>query len=162
MRGHIASYAITCDAIAYDATACLRGKGGYMTMIGGRYVDRQFRSLLLSGTLSSAAAYFAMLINNLAAGNLLGAEALSALALVSPYLSFLLYAEVAVSFGVSVSVSIEAGRGDTARANEYFSQGVIVAAVAGALLCALSLLLRRQVLALLCVDAALYALASQY
>ncbi len=132
------------------------------TLLGGHYVEKQFRSLLLSATLSTVATYVAMLINNITVGNLLGAEALSALTLVSPYLSFVLFVETVVSFGVAICISVEAGRGDTKRANEFFSQGILVALIAGAALCALSFLLRESILTLLSVDALLYKVASEY
>ena len=127
-----------------------------------RYADKRFRSLLFSGTMSTVASFVSLLIGNLVAGNLLGENALTAITLVSPMISLLVFIATINSIGVSISMAIESGRGDRDRAGAFFSQGLLCAGALGILLAAGCILLRGTALKLLGVDERFFAQAKAY
>ena len=102
------------------------------------FSDRKFYSLLAAATLEVAVDYLQRLSDNIIAGNMLGEDALAAIGLVSPVMSVLSFLAVMASVGTSLCYVRAVGSFERKRAHGFFSQGIMLALLFGALLCVAS------------------------
>ena len=102
------------------------------------FSDRKFYSLLAAATLEVAVDYLQRLSDNIIAGNMLGEDALAAIGLVSPVMSVLSFLAVMASVGTSLCYVRAVGSFERKRAHGFFSQGILLAFLFGALLCVVS------------------------
>lgn len=123
------------------------GRGlGAGRLFGRGYVLQKFRALLVTGTVSSVTGYLALWIGNVTAGNLLGEEALASIALVAPFHTLMAFCSLLVASGAATLMAMASGAGDKDAVDRVFSEGLLLAVMAGALLCVASVLLREPLL----------------
>lgn len=102
--------------------------------MGKHFCDRKFRSLLLTGSITIVIQYLLIISDTIVIGNILGEQALAAVNVVTPYYSFAIFLSSLLSIGTSVFYSLEMGKFDREKANQLFSQGMILGVLAGVLL----------------------------
>ena len=108
--------------------------------MGKHFCDRKFRSLLITGSITIVIQYLLIISDTIVIGNILGEQALAAVNVVKPYHSFAIFLSSLLSIGTSVFYSLETGKFDRKKANQLFSQGVILELLAGILLFVLGLM----------------------
>ncbi len=90
--------------------------------------------------------YFVSLTDSIVAGNLLGSEALTAIGLIAPFLTFSTFVSSIVNSGTVMNYSYQIGRFDKRRALEFFSQGLYMALISGLLYAGILFVLREPLL----------------
>ena len=90
------------------------------------FAAKKFHSLIFANTVAMLAEFLTVLADNVIAGNMLGEVALSAITLITPFFSFLVFTAFLVAIGTSIVVSSEVGAGSRENADRYFSQGLIL------------------------------------
>lgn len=106
---------------------------------------KRYRSILRGAVVVEIIAFFVTLIDPIIAANRIGMEALSAIGLFAPFISFALFITSIVNSGTLLNYSYEIGRFDKRRAHEFFSEGILLGAVSGVLLTIGLLLLKPAV-----------------
>ena len=97
-----------------------------------RFINRKYRSILKASLAVEGASFLVTFTDSLIAGNLAGTEALAAVSLAAPFAFITTFLASVINSGTTVSYSYSIGRYDRKRANEVFSQGVLMAVLAGA------------------------------
>lgn len=113
------------------------------------YLSEKFRSMFVAATFSMLVEYIMNLTDKVIAGNLLPAAALPALTLAEPLTLIIAFVSCVLSAGVGVQVSEALGKGDQKRAEQQFSQGLILAVGIGAVITAIYLAFSEQIVAAL-------------
>ena len=113
---------------------------------------RNFKSLLFAATIAEFAEFAVHLSNNVIAGQLIGEEGISALHLVVPLLSFLLFVTNIVCIGTYICYSFEIGRFNREKAAQYFGQGIILTILIGVIMTGISIIFRNNLIELLAGD----------
>lgn len=90
------------------------------------FAVRKFLTLLPASVFASAVWYFVDFAESSFAGNLLTDKALSALSLIAPLHSTILFINQLIASGTSIRFSLAMGRADVRRAKEYITQGFIL------------------------------------
>ena len=98
------------------------------------FLIKKYKSILRAAVVVEAACCLVSFTDSLISGNMLGPEALSAVALVSPFMSVGTFITCVINSGTLLDYSYNVGKGDTDRSNKIFCQGVLTAAVAGTIL----------------------------
>lgn len=98
------------------------------------FASQKFFSLITANLIGMLVEYLVLLSDSLIAGNLLGEEALLAINLSSPFLTFIIFIGSMITIGTNISFADEVGRGRRDQAMLYFSQSLIAGAAAGSLL----------------------------
>lgn len=98
------------------------------------FLINKYKSILRAAVVVEAACCLVSFTDSLVSGNMLGADALSAVALVSPFMSVGTFIACVINSGTLLDYSYNVGRGDTDRSNKIFSQGLLTAVAAGAFL----------------------------
>ncbi len=78
--------------------------------------------------------YITSLLDYFLVGHVMGEEALSAFALLTPYLSAIFFVSSMISSGTAIMIAFEVGKGSRGNGNKYFQQGVILSVGVGLLL----------------------------
>ena len=107
---------------------------------------QNFKSLLFTATLAEFAELAVHLSNNIIEGQFFGEDGISALHLVAPLLSFLLFITNIVCIGTQICYAFEIGRFDKDKAARYFGQGVILTFLIGVFMALLSIIFRDQLI----------------
>lgn len=97
------------------------------------FIFRRYRSILTAAIIVEAVNYIVSLTDSIVAGNLVNSSALAAIGLFAPFLSFITFLSSIIISGTTLNYSFEIGRFDKRRALEFFSQGVYMALLTGAL-----------------------------
>ncbi len=92
------------------------------------FASKKFHSLILANTLAMLAEFLMLFSDSVIAGNMMGEDALSAITLVTPFFSFLVFTGFLISTGTSIVISCEVGEGSRENANRYFGQGLLLSA----------------------------------
>lgn len=130
--------------------------------MGKHFCDRKFRSLLITGSITIVIQYLLIISDAIVIGNILGEQALAAVNVVKPYHSFAIFLSSLLSIGTSVFYSLEIGKFDRKKANQLFSQGVILELLAGILLFVLGLMGKEPYFQYLNLSSQVAAEASDY
>ena len=104
------------------------------------FLIKKYRSILKAALVVEAASCLVSFTDSLVSGNMLGGEALSAVAIVSPVMSVGTFISCVINSGTLLDYSYNIGKGDTDRANKVFGQGVLTAVVSGTALLLILLL----------------------
>ncbi len=98
------------------------------------FASKKFYSILIVATLSMVVEYAVLLSDNIIAGHMIGETALAAITVVQPIFSLTIFVAFLISVGSTVLMAYEVGCQNRKKANEYFSQSVILSVVFGILL----------------------------
>lgn len=126
------------------------------------FCNKVFKSLLATGTVTVVIQYLMLLSDTLIIGNVLGEQYLSAVNIVKPIYSFAIFIGSLVSIGTSVYYSYQVGVFNGKKANQVFSQGVIIAIFFGVLLLVTGLLGKNAYFNILKVSEETAQLAKNY
>lgn len=97
------------------------------------FLGRKYISILRASIIVEAVAYIVTLTDTLVAGNMIGTAALSAVGLVAPLVGISTFLMSVINSGTVPKYSYYIGRFDRKRANEYFSQGILLGLSLGVL-----------------------------
>ena len=97
------------------------------------FLIRKYRSILGAAMIVEAVSFLVSLTDSIVAGNMFGEEALAAIGLVTPFMAFSTFVSSIINSGTTMNFSYQVGRFDKRRALEFFSQGVYMALISGAL-----------------------------
>ncbi|MGN0115826.1 MAG: MATE family efflux transporter [Acutalibacteraceae bacterium] len=100
------------------------------------FCNKQFRSLLLTGSVTIIIQYLLILSDTVIIGNILGEQDLAAVNVIKPFHSFAIFIASLISIGTSVFYSYEIGRFNKDKANALFGQGIIMSVLSGVILLA--------------------------
>ena len=122
----------------------------------------KFKGLLFAGSFTVLAGYVVRLTDSIVAGNLIGADALAGVNLVSPVLAAISFLAGLIATGMATNYSLAMGRLDKTRARQFFRQAVWSVLLFGGGLALAILLGHRAFLSYLGADAAATAYAADY
>lgn len=90
------------------------------------FYKNKFRSMLLTGTFTMAVTYIMLLSDSIIAGHFLGEDGVSAINLLAPVNSVMVFLSCIISLGTGIQYSRSIGRADTEKASKLYGQGMIV------------------------------------
>ncbi len=96
------------------------------------------------------------------AGNALGSDALAAIGLIAPFMSFSVFISGILSSGTVTKYSYHVGCFETRRALEYFSQGIFLSPIAGVAYTGLLVLFRNAIFSWIAPPGEIQRLAREY
>lgn len=91
------------------------------------YIDIKFKGIFIASTLSMLIEYLMSLSDKIISGNMIGAEVLSAIILVEPFTLLAAFAACVLADITGAPVTEAIGKGDQKRAEQYFSQSLLLA-----------------------------------
>ena len=94
-------------------------------------ISTRFRSVFAAAMFSMASAYVLILTDNVAAGQLVGENAVVSMTLVFPLITFIIFISYLIADGLAMMLSYAQGRGDREQVNQLFSMGVLLAVGVG-------------------------------
>ena len=95
------------------------------------FTRKKFHSLLATSTFSMAIEVVVLLSDTIVVGNLVGKDGISGINLVSPIFAIVAFLGMLISMGTIYRYTAEAGQFHKDRADQFFGQGFILAAVFG-------------------------------
>ena len=110
------------------------------------FLGRKYMSILRASIVVEAVAYIVTLTDTLVAGNMIGTAALTAVGLVAPLVGVSSFLMSVINSGTVPKYSYHIGRFDRKRANEYFSQGVLLGLSLGVVFLSLFLVLKDAII----------------
>ena len=122
----------------------------------------RFKSILTAATFSMATSYLLVLSECIIAGNMIGEEAVAAIALVAPVIPFLQFIGEMIAAGTFALISYAGGKGDEEEINRLYSQAMTLAVAVGFILTLLFVVFRVQILSYWDVSADLMTYADAY
>ena len=123
---------------------------------------RKFKGLMLAGSFTVLASYVVRLSDAVVSGNMIGAEALAGVNLVSPILAAISFIAGLIATGMATNYSIWMGRLDKTRARQFFMQAIWTSLIFGGGFALVSLFGRDAFLGFFGADAAVSAHAADY
>ena len=126
------------------------------------FLIRKYRSILRATVIVEAVDFIVSLTDSVVAGNRLGSDALAAIGLIAPFLSFSIFLSAVVSSGTLTYYSYSVGSFEKRRAQEFFSQGFFTALILGFLYAAGLFLFRGPILSLIAGPGAVREYAREY
>lgn len=113
----------------------MHGKStGIRSKRSGYLVNKAFSTFLLSTILSSVSVSLAVTVDSVIVGNLLGAEALAAVSLITPIAQMLSAFTALICVGGAMVASVFIGKEESARAGRILSASVVLSLIVGAAL----------------------------
>ncbi len=106
--------------------------------------------------------FIVSLTDSIVAGSFISADAFTAIGLIIPFATVSIFFSTIIYTGTVVNFSYQVGKFDKRRANEFFSQGLMMALLSGVIYASLLLVLGRSILPMLTVDEAIRKLMSEY
>ena len=125
-------------------------------------ISERFKSILTAATFSMATSYLLVLSECIIAGNMIGEEAVAAIALVAPVIPFLQFIGEMIAAGTFALISYAGGKGDEEEINRLYSQAMTLAVAVGSILTLLFVVFRVQILSYWDVSADLMTYADAY
>lgn len=125
-------------------------------------ISTRFRSVFTAAMFSMVSAYTLILTDNVAAGQLVGEEAVMSMTLVFPLITFIIFVSYLIADGLAMMLSYAMGRGDREQVDRLFSMGVLLAIGMGALFTAGMWGLRTNLLAFWDISPQLMGYAQDY
>ena len=125
-------------------------------------ISERFKSILTAATFSMATSYLLVLSECIIAGNMIGEEAVAAIALVAPVIPFLQFIGEMIAAGTFALISYAGGKGDEEEINRLYSQAMTLAVAVGFVLTLLFVVFRVQILSYWDVSADLMTYADAY
>ena len=125
-------------------------------------ISERFKSILTAATVAMATSYLLVLSECIIAGNMIGEEAVAAIALVAPIIPFLQFIGEMIAAGTFALISYAGGKGDEEEINRLYSQAMTLAVAVGSILTLLFVVFRVQILSYWDVSADLMTYADAY
>jgi len=125
-------------------------------------ISTRFRSVFAAAMFSMASAYVLILTDNVAAGQLVGENAVVSMTLVFPLITFIIFVSYLIADGLAMMLSYAQGRGDRERVNQLFSMGVLLAVGMGLAFVAGMFFFRESLLAFWAISPQLMDYARDY
>ena len=125
-------------------------------------ITERFKSILTAATISMATSYLLVLSECIIAGNMIGEEAVAAIALVAPIIPFLQFVGEMIAAGTFALISYAGGRGDEEEINRLYSQAMTLAVAVGFILTLLFVVFRVEILSYWDVSEDLMTYADAY
>lgn len=125
-------------------------------------ISTRFRSVFAAAMFSMASAYVLILTDNVAAGQLVGENAVVSMTLVFPLITFIIFVSYLIADGLAMMLSYAQGRGDRERVNQLFSMGVLLAVGVGLVFVAGMFFFRENLLAFWAISPQLMGYACDY
>lgn len=122
----------------------------------------KFKGLLFAGSFTVLASYVVRLTDSIVSGNLIGADALAGINLVSPILAAVSFLAGLISTGMATNYSLAMGRLEKDRSRQFFMQALWSVAIFGGTLALAILFGRNAFLSYLGADGAATAYAADY
>ncbi len=97
------------------------------------FCEKKFSSMLISGTFTKAVMYLMLLSDSIIAGHFIGASGVAGINAITPVTAIVTFFGDLVSTGVGIVFAREVGAMRKDRANEIYSQGLIVSVCMGLL-----------------------------
>ena len=125
-------------------------------------ISERFKSILTAATVAMATSYLLVLSECIIAGNMIGEEAVAAIALVAPVIPFLQFIGEMIAASTFALISYAGGKGDEEEINRLYSQAMTLAVAVGFVLTLLFVVFRVQILSYWDVSADLMTYADAY
>lgn len=126
------------------------------------FLIRKYRSILWAAIIVESVNFILSLTDIFVAGNIIGVDAFAAIGIVAPFISFSTFVSSIINSGTTMNFSYQVGRFDKRRALEFFSQGVYLALISGALYAGILSVLLHVVRPYLPADLEILEYALQY
>ncbi len=126
------------------------------------FMIKKYRSILRAAIIVESVNFFVSLTDSIVAGSLISGDAFTAIGLIIPFATISIFFSTIVYTGTVVNFSYQVGRFDKRRANEFFSQGLMMAFLSGVLYASLLFLLGSFVITRLTDDETIRGLMSEY
>ena len=97
------------------------------------FLGRKFLSILRASIIVEMVSFIVTMTDTLVAGNMIGIDGLGAIGAVAPVVGFSTFLMSVINSGAVPNYSYQIGRFDRKRANEYFSQGIMLGLALGVL-----------------------------
>ena len=123
---------------------------------------KKYRSIFLSAVAVEMVTFIVSLIDPVIAGRCIGIDALSAISLFSPFISISTFVAAVINTGTLIKYTTMVGKFQKKRADEVFSQGVIMAVLAGVLVTLMIVLIKPLFISSLSVSAQLEGYLKRY
>ena len=125
-------------------------------------IAKRFKSILGASTVAMVTSYLLVFSECIIAGNMIGEDAVAAIALVAPVIPFLQFIGEMIAAGTFALISYAGGEGDEEEVNRLYSQAITLAVGVGFLLTLLFVVFRTEILSYWDVSADLMSYASLY
>ena len=123
---------------------------------------KKYRSILIAAVIVEAVSFLVSLTDSIIAGSIIGSDAFAAIGLMTPFFSIATFFAAVINSGTVLYYSDETGAFHKQRANEYFSQGVVMAVATGLIFTVLLLLLKKVIIGVLDVPEEMYQYLTDY
>ncbi len=112
------------------------------------YIDVKFKGIFVAATFSMLIEYLMSLSDKIISGHMIGSGALSAITLVEPFTLLTAFAACVLSGITGAPVASAIGKGDQKKAEQYFSQSLLLAVGIGAILMTIYLVFTDKLVAM--------------
>ena len=126
------------------------------------FCEKKFRSMLISGTFTKAVMYLMLLSDSIIAGQFIGPSGVAGINAITPVTAILTFFGDLGSTGVGIVFTREVGAMKKDRANEIYSQGLIISIGMGVLSALLILVMQNTYFAVSGITGEILELALEY
>ena len=126
------------------------------------FCEKKFRSMLISGTFTKAVMYLMLLSDSIIAGQFIGPSGVAGINAITPVTAIVTFFGDLVSTGVGIVFTREVGAMKKDRANEIYSQGLIISIGMGLLSALLILVMQNTYFAVSGITGEILELALEY
>lgn len=113
------------------------------------YIDVKFKGFFIAATFSMLIEYLMSLTDKIISGHMIGSGSLSAITLVEPFTLLTAFAACVLSGITEAPVASAIGKGDQKKAEQFFSQSLLLAVGIGAILMAIYLVFTDKLVAVI-------------
>lgn len=121
-----------------------------------------FKHLLIPAMMSMMGEYVLLLSDNMIAGKMIGDRALAAITICQPYFTVVVFVNSLMLLGTAILSSRAVGEENRHRANQLFSQGIILSIIVGVLFTLVSVIFKSQIFSIFKLHADTYMYVEQY
>ena len=125
-------------------------------------ISERFKSVFVASIASMAISYVLFLTDNIVAGQFIGEEAVSAMVLVAPIMTLIIFLSYMIADGLAMMFSYAKGRSNQTKANELFSMGAIGSVILGAVLTFILVFFQTEILSMWEISPELMSYAVDY
>lgn len=126
------------------------------------YLGAKFGKMFLASTMSMLVEYLVLLSDKIIVGNMLGEQGLSALMMLEPFFTIIVFFAYLIGDGSDMLVAHAKAAGEQEKADAYFSQSILLGMGVGLLLTAVYLIFQKPLIAQVCSDPTVYGYALEY
>lgn len=97
-------------------------------------LSKRFINIAIASAITQVITYLLVSIDNVVAGHMIGEQAISAITVMAPIMSILIFIVYLITMGNGMLISYALGEGNKKEANQLFSQGLIASVISAVLL----------------------------